>query len=154
LAGYFLDSSALAKCYINEVGSHWVRSIVTPASGNDLHVLRIAEVEVTSAIVRRRKAGSLSQTAAKTAVTQLHNDLAREYVLLDVSDRLLTSAVSLVQTHELRAYDAIHLAAAIELNQVRVSLGLPSLIVVSADLELNAATQVEGIQVENPDNHP
>ncbi len=47
MAAYFFDSSALAKCYINEVGSVWARGVVAPASGNDIHVLRIAEIEVT-----------------------------------------------------------------------------------------------------------
>jgi predicted nucleic acid-binding protein len=154
LAAYYFDSSALTKCYIKEVGSAWVRGIAAPASGNDLHVLQIAEVEVTSAIVRSRKAGSLSPTAASAALTQLQHDLAKDYIVLDITDRLLVSAISLVQIHELRAYDAVQLAGVVELNGIRTLAGLAPATIVSADAELNAAARAEGVAVEGPNNHP
>ena len=154
MAAYFFDSSALAKRYINEDGSSWVCGIVAPAAGNDIHVLQIAEVEVTSAIVRRRKSGTLSPAAAAAALPQLRHELANDYLILDVTDRLLASAVSLVHAHELRAYDAVQLAGAVELNQVRISGRLTPVTVVSADLDLNAAAQAEGLAVEDPNTHP
>jgi predicted nucleic acid-binding protein len=80
----FFDASGLAKCYISEVGSTWVRGILAPTSANDIHVLRIAEVEVTSAIVRRRKATTLSPSAAAAALAQLQHDFANDYIVLDV----------------------------------------------------------------------
>ncbi len=153
MPAFFFDSSALGKCYINELGSAWARGIVAPASGNDIHVLRIAELEVTSAIVRRQRSGSISADAAAAAISQLERDLATEFLLLELSSQLLTSAVSLVHTHGLRAYDAIQLAGAIELNRVRTSGQLSPLTIVCADLELNAAAQREGFAVENPNDH-
>jgi uncharacterized protein len=33
---YFLDSSAIAKRYIPEIGTSWIRQITDPASQNDL----------------------------------------------------------------------------------------------------------------------
>jgi predicted nucleic acid-binding protein len=154
VAAFFLDSSALAKCYVNEVGSGWVRSIVAPAAGHDVHVVRIAEVELTSVMVRRRKAGALSTAAVAAALGQLRRDFASEYLVLNVSDQLLAAAVALVETHELRAYDGVQLAAAVRLNHVRISGGLSALTFVSADQELNAAAQSEGLFVEDPNMHP
>ena len=47
-------------------------------------------------------------------------------------------------------YDAVQLAAALELN--RISQG--GIVLVSADQDLNAAATAEGLTVENPNLHP
>ncbi|MBA3923781.1 MAG: hypothetical protein H0X31_19630 [Nostocaceae cyanobacterium] len=36
MSAYFLDSSALVKQYIAEIGSLWIESIVNPQSANHL----------------------------------------------------------------------------------------------------------------------
>jgi uncharacterized protein len=43
---YFLDSSAIAKRYIPEIGSSWIRQITDPANQKDLFIARITWVEV------------------------------------------------------------------------------------------------------------
>lgn len=154
MPAYYFDSSALVKCYVDEVGSQWVRGILAPGSGNDVHVLSVAEVEVASAIVRRRKAGELSPPEASAALVQLRQDVAANYIILGVSRNLCQSAVALVETHELRAYDALQLAAAAELEQVRNASGLSSMTIVSSDLGLNAAASARGLGVEDPNTHP
>ena len=68
--------------------------------------------------------------------------------------QLFTSAIAFVEGHELRAYDGVQLAAAVELNLVRTSGGLSAATVVSADFDLNAAAQAEGLAVEDPNSHP
>ncbi|MEG4984838.1 hypothetical protein QUB08_03510 [Microcoleus sp. BR0-C5] len=35
---YFVDSSALVKRYINEIGSAWVLSLCDPALNNDRYI--------------------------------------------------------------------------------------------------------------------
>src|SRR3990172_6707263 len=99
MPAFFFDSSALGKCYINEVGSAWARGIIAPALGNDIHVLRIAEIEVMSAIVRRQRGGAVSADAAAAALSQLQHDLATEFLVLELSSQLFASAVSLVHKH-------------------------------------------------------
>jgi predicted nucleic acid-binding protein len=96
----------------------------------------------------------LSANAAAAALKQLQNDLANDFIVLDLSHQLFASAVALVYTYELRAYDAVQLAGAVELNRVRASAGLSLLTIVSADLELNAAAQAERLAVEDPNHHP
>jgi uncharacterized protein len=154
MPAFFFDSSALGKCYFNEVGSAWTRILIAPASGNDIHVLRIAEVEVTSAIVRRQRGGAISAEAAAAGLDQLQHDLANEFLLLELSGQLFVAAVSLVHKHGLRAYDAVQLAGALELSRVRSSGQLSPLTIVCADQELNAAAQTEGLAVEDPNDHP
>lgn len=154
MPAYFFDSSALVKCYIAESGSSWVRGVAAPASANDLHALQISEVEAVSAIVRRRKSGSLQANAAAAALAQLRRDMRNDYILLSLSDRLIAQASVLAEKHELRAYDVIQLAGALELTQARVAANLPPAILVSADLELNSAARTEGLVVEDPNLHP
>jgi uncharacterized protein len=154
LAAYFFDSSALAKCYINETGSIWVRAITAPLSGHELYVLEIVEVEVVSAIVRRGKGGSLTRTAVATALAQFRHDLSTDYTALGISAQLLAAASFLAERHELRAYDALQLAAAVELNQFRSTAAQSTLILVSADIELNVAARANGLTVEDPNSHP
>ena len=55
---------------------------------------------------------------------------------------------------ELRAYDAVQLAAALELNGRWVAAGMGGIILVSADQALNDAALAEGMAVEDPNTHP
>jgi len=60
----------------------------------------------------------------------------------------------LSEKYALRGYDAIQLATALEANEKRSQRGLSPLTIVSADSELNTASQTEGLQVENPNDYP
>ena len=50
MAGYFLDSSALVKRYIQEPGTNGVRDLCSPTAGHVLYIARIAGAEVIAAI--------------------------------------------------------------------------------------------------------
>ena len=67
---------------------------------------------------------------------------------------ILSRAAALADAHSLRAYDAVQLAALVEVNLQRQANGMPSLTLVSADVELNTAATAEGIVVEDPNTHP
>jgi uncharacterized protein len=71
LTTYFVDSSALVKRYVDEVGSSWVRSWIERPAGNVIVASELVAVEVYSALARRRRDGTL----AADAVTLLQNDL-------------------------------------------------------------------------------
>ncbi len=55
-----MDSSALVKRYVQEVGTSWVRSLTHRGTANQIYLVRITAVEVTSAVARRRRGLSLS----------------------------------------------------------------------------------------------
>jgi len=57
--------------------------------------------------------------------------------------------VTLVRRHGLRGYDAVQLAAVLEIHATD-----PSLTLLSADAELNAAALAEGLTVDDPNLHP
>jgi uncharacterized protein len=41
---FYLDSSALAKRYLTEIGSAWVTTLVDPARGNTIVVAEITDI--------------------------------------------------------------------------------------------------------------
>ena len=153
MAVYYFDTSALVRRYVLEAGSSWVTAVSDPAAGNDIYVARIASVELISAVTRRVRGGGLTPADAAAALGFFRRDFASQYQIIEVSEALLRSATVLVERHALRAYDAVHLAAVLELHSIREALGAPPLILISSDLELNAAGIAEGLTVNDPSTH-
>ena len=151
---YFFDSSGIVKRYVNERGTTWVIGVTAPATGNRIYVARITGVEVVSAITRRLRSRSLSASDAQTAISQFRFDFQNQYRLVEITPSLITRAMSLAETHALRGYDAVQLAAALEVNTRRLALRMPPLTFISADAALNAAATTEGMTVGNPNLHP
>ncbi len=152
MASYFLDSSAIVKRYLTEVGSGWVRSITDPIGGNDIYLARITGVEVVSALVRQNP--PLPQPLLAQNLVDFKSDFQSQFQLLAVNSTVISRAMNLVEAHRLRGYDAVQLAAAVEWQRVAKGISLHQLTFVSADLRLNAAAAGEGLTVDNPLSHP
>lgn len=151
---YFMDSSALVKRYVTETGTNWIKSIVNPLSGNHIHIARITGAEVVSALSRRMRGSSITAAAGSAAIAEFRSHFANEYVTLDITTSLIESAISLAETHALRGYDAVQLAAALEVNIDSMALGMASTTLISADADLNAAATAEGLAIDDPNTHP
>jgi uncharacterized protein len=154
MAAYFLDASGVVKRYVRETGTAWVQSIADPTSGNRIYLARISVVEVTSAIVRRQRGGTIAAPDAAAALAQFRADVNLDYHLVEITPPQLASAALLAESHALRAYDAVQLAVFAELHTQRTAAGLPTVTLVSADHELNAAATALGLLVEDPNLHP
>ena len=154
MAIYFFDSSAVVKRYIIETGTSWVAGIVDPSANNRIYIARITAVEVVSAITRRVRNGSISISDGSTAITKFRRDLINIYSSVDIALPIITDAMRLAETHALRGYDAVQLAAAMYVNTPWLNLGMPALTLVSADVDLNTAAMTEGLTVEDPNLHP
>lgn len=154
MAALFCDASAIVKRYASEVGSSWTTGATDPASGNTIFVARITEVEVVSGITRRVREGTLSADDGSAGTATLRGDFVHQYRVVEITPALIDHAVSLVQIHGLRGYDAVQLAAALEIHMDRIPLGLPGVILCPADRALNAAAIAEGLAVDNPNTHP
>ncbi len=150
MAAYFFDSSALVKRYAQETGTAWVQTI---SARNYVFLARITHVEVIAALERRKRTGSLTAVDAAAAVSSFRGHLSTEYAMMDISRGLIGQAADLAEMHGLRAYDAVQLAAALQVQNERRAVGMPALILVSADLALNAAATAEGLIVEDPNTH-
>jgi predicted nucleic acid-binding protein len=156
---YYFDSSGLVKRYVSEVGSSWVISLTDPAAGNHIYVANITGVEVPAAINKRVRMGDIDAADAASAVANFEYDLANQYNTLEATETLLKNAAALTGKYKLRAYDAVQLAAALEINNQLLALGMPAasmpaLTLISADDDLNTAAAAEGLNVDDPQNHP
>jgi predicted nucleic acid-binding protein len=149
-----MDSSAIIKRYVKEVGSTWIHSLFLATSANRIAVASITSVEVVAAITRRSRGGTISSSDASAACALFLADYASDLGVVEITDVLLRQAVQLAQSYGLRGYDAVQLAACRQLNRLRVEAGLRPIVFVSADRELNAAALAEGLAVEDPNLHP
>jgi hypothetical protein len=154
MAVYFLDSSALVKRYVREMGSAWVSGLFDPSLNSDVLIAAITGVEIVAAITRRARGGSITMADATTVINQFRNDLQTDYQIVEITERVINSAMVLAETHGLRGYDAVQLAAGLEVNTICLANSLPSVYFVSADSELKAAAVSEGLNVQNPNNYP
>jgi predicted nucleic acid-binding protein len=151
---YFFDSSALAKRYVVEAGSNWVKSICNPDAQNVIACSNLVEVEVSSAFCRRCREGHITTSERDGLIASLHYDCNAEYYLLNATNTILNRAIDLLKNYPLRGYDSIQLATALVANQILVSHGIPALTFVCADNRLCNAATSEGLTVENPNNYP
>jgi predicted nucleic acid-binding protein len=151
---YYFDSSALVKRHVDESGSAWVRSLTRVKMAHTLYIAGITAVEVTSAITRRQRGGSLSPAQAGAILGHFNRHLTQRYLILELTSALLANAMQSARAYGLRAYDAVQLAAALEVDRIYQTGGLGPIILVSADQELNAAAVAEGLLVDDPNSHP
>ena len=149
MAAFFLDTSTVLKRYVQETGTAWVQALAAPTVRHSLFVVRITLAETVAAITRRERGGSITPQDAATAVADFQLDFARQYRVVEVSAGLVAQAATLARRHALRGYDAVQLAAALEIHATD-----PSLTLLSADAELNTAATAEGLSVEDPNSHP
>jgi uncharacterized protein len=149
VAAYFLDSSTVVKRYVREVGSAWVQALAAPTAGHTLFLARITLAETVAAVTRRERSAQLSAQDAATALADFQYDFVHQYRVVEISEPLVMRAAALARKHALRGYDAVQLAAALEVHSQA-----PSLTFLSADAGLNAAASAEGLLVDDPNSHP
>ena len=111
----YLDTSALAKIYVQESNSDALDAALTRR--RDLLISELAFTELTSALARRLREGQVDATVGRRIYQQLLRDVrAGEYRLLELTSATHREAERLLLTlgrhAPLRAADSLHLAAA------------------------------------------
>lgn len=154
MVAYFVDSSALVKRYVQEVGTSWVRGITRRRADAYIYIASITSVEVTSAVARRRNGKFISASRASSILSRFRDHLSGRYNILEITPDLMKEAMKLTNTHVLRAYDAVQLAVAIGLQRDWKDAGFGGIVFVSSDRDLNDAATAEGLTVEDPRQHP
>jgi len=147
---FFVDTSALAKRYIIELGSTWVISWIEPNASNLIAISKLTFVEMRSVLTRRVREQSLTPTQANLLWTDFTAHIVSQYMVVSVDDRVLQRAETLVSRYVLRTLDAIQLASAIEAQLLLSS----SFTFVSADNNLLTAASAEGLTTDNSNLHP
>mgnify|MGYP001829130596 CR=1 FL=1 len=110
----YLDSSALAKWYLNEKGSEpfveYVQSI-------DVAIISsLTQVEMRSLLARRRRMGELGAELESVIYSALLEDIAegflQKYAIEDPRFDEAANLITRYPEHPLRTLDALHLAVA------------------------------------------
>ncbi len=106
----FLDSSAFAKRFIEERGSEEVEQLCSQATELGLSVLCVPEV--VSALSRRLRERSLTRQDYAQAKQRLSQDV-RDAVIINLTPDVVQASLVLLETHSLRAMDALQIACAL-----------------------------------------
>ncbi len=137
----YLDTSSLAKLYIDEPHSDFVRRWAEEAE--ILATCRVAFPEMISAANRRLRHGDISKNDYKRMKARFLKDWDR-FSVIDFDEH---TAAALVEKYGLRGFDGVHLASAWLLKENRNDL---SLAFSSFDDKLNEAALREGFTVLFP----
>jgi hypothetical protein len=151
---YYLDTSAAVKLYVSEIGSGWLHELLVgprPPAVIASHLLR---VEMWSAFARRLREGSVSLDDYVEMCGLFAEDRQNLYRFTPINDTAIQRACEYVERHPLRASDAIHLTAALHTNAQLLNARKSGLVFLCADDRLLQAASVEGLAVDNPNDHP
>ena len=107
----FLDSSALAKRYVQEPGSDHLDEILSSASSLGVSVICLAEV--VSALCRLRRERRVSPRQYLNAKRALLADFGDSSIVY-VTDEVVARAIDLLEEWPLRSSDSLHVASAAE----------------------------------------
>lgn len=151
MANYYADSSVLVKRHVKELGSAWVRNLMSAPNQHSFFTAQITEVEVLSALNRRLREKAINQLRYARLKGIFQHLCSSHYLLLSFSAPVLAEAKALLERHPLRAYDAVQLASALVLWRQIQSRG--ALTFLSADDRLLVAAQAEGLATDNPNHH-
>ncbi|MBA4123151.1 MAG: type II toxin-antitoxin system VapC family toxin [Acidobacteria bacterium] len=151
---FYADSSVLVKRHAAETGSTWFQNLLLPASNNSIITAKLSIVEVFSAFNRRKREAKISQIDYNDFAKDFSTISNNEYLILELSDLIIVESNRLLETHPLRAGDAIQLATAIYARNMLRNSRLPFPIFLASDNKLLDAAVAEGFTTDNPNLHP
>lgn len=110
---FFFDTSALVKLFHEESGTEEVTELVEQHRGN-LWCSALAQVELTSALFKRRRIGVLTKDQLSVALIGINTEL-HQFHLEPVGEPVISEAIDLIRRYGvapgLRTLDALHLAS-------------------------------------------
>lgn len=134
----YLDTSVLIKVIIEEAGSDAAAEIWD--ASDVLAAARLGYVEARAALAAARRSERLTARQLGSAKAAL-DDLWSQLNVVEVTAGLVADAAELAESERLRGYDAVHLAAAVE---------VAADVVASADNDLLQAAARLGLHVADP----
>lgn len=154
MAAFYLDTSAVLKRYTQERGTAWLQRLTDPRARHLLYTVRLTGPEMIAAVYRKARMGEIGLVDARNAANAFRQHWRHEYAIIEVSVATADRAMNIAEQHSLRGYDAVHLAATLEMQVERARRGMPPLTFISADAEQLRAAVAEGLPVDDPNVHP
>lgn len=140
----FLDTSTMAKRYVQEPGSEELDDLLLSVA-IEVFVSTLAFPEFAAAIGRKLRNKEILKESAKNAMRELEKDWYGLFTKIPLAETVAESAASMAIQYSLKGADAVHLASAIEIGA--------DLFVVS-DNQLISAAKKTGIKPYNPEAGP
>ena len=145
----YLDTSALAKLYHLEIGTLFVKGLIS--SGQRVYVSRLAVLEIHSVFAGKVRTGTLTHTQAELACRRFRSDVRqRRFRIVTLRVRHYEVAGKMIAAHgvgfALRTLDSLQVAVALELARS----GLVSAIV-TADRTMLKVAAIEALVGINPE---
>jgi predicted nucleic acid-binding protein len=133
----YFDTSAVVPLLIAEAGSERAESLW---SNSDRVVsVRLFYPETRAALAHAKRLGRLTARNLRAAVDQL-DALLGEMDIVEVDETLALRAGDLSEAHQLRGYDAVHLAGVERIRD-------PDVVLVAGDTALLEAGSAAGIAI-------
>ncbi len=136
----FLDTSTLAKRYVQEPGSEELEDLFL-SSVKEAFVSTLAFAEFAAAIGKKLRKKEIPEEHASKSMRELERDWEGLFLKIPLTDELAVSAASLAVKYPLTGADAVHLASALAVDA--------ELFVASDSLLISAAEKI-GIKAYNP----
>lgn len=151
MALYYLETSALVKLYVYELGSERLLTLSARDAGHRFAILSLAQVELRAAIRRRQRGGEIPGNTADELIEAFRRHVEGKFLVQSLTDSVLDVALALVDGYGLRGYDAMQLAGYLVL---RSTSGAEQPTFVCADKALLDAARNEGCPVLDPSSAP
>lgn len=133
----YFDTSAIVPLLIDEPGSETARGTWDEASR--IAGIPLLYAEARAALAQAQRTGRLTAAQLRATVGTL-DERYMQLDLVEIDDLLVRHAGELAETRGLRGYDAVHLAAALQVID-------PDLVLVAGDRALLDAAELEGLSV-------
>jgi uncharacterized protein len=146
LALYYLETSALVKLYVYELGTERLLALTTAHAGNRFAILSLAQVEFRAAVRRRQRNGEISPVEADEMIESFRQHAEGKFLIQSTSESVQDLACALIDTYELRGYDSMQLAGYLNLR----SISSEEPVFVCADKALLVAAQRRGCPILDP----
>ena len=150
---FYFDASALAKRYIEEVGSGKIDFLFENVPLWRLLCLTVGAAEVFWICIRKRNDGRINVNQFTQSTGHLDHEIINnqsDFRTISVPDSLVWSSMNLIETHSLNSVDAMVLRSALDIATELRSTG-NVLVLVASDQRLLRAAQAEGLQIFNPE---
>jgi len=143
MARLFFDTSALVKRYYEEPGTETVDALI---EGDETVVISsLSVVETASAFRRKYNRTTISEPQINRLLSAFFEESLTQFVIVPLAESVLGTAFTLVLEDDLRTLDSLQLATALALDSDDDPIRF-----VTADAELAAAAEANGLAVSNP----
>ncbi|VVB95065.1 tRNA(fMet)-specific endonuclease VapC [uncultured archaeon] len=140
---YFLDTSALVKRYHSEKGTDKIDKIFFE-DDRAIVISSISITEMVSALNRKKEDKIISKEDLKIALSKFFHDAIKDFLIIELDGEHIKGSIMLVLKRNIRTLDALQLAVALGLKELKVTF-------VCADKKLVSVAEKEGLQTINPE---